>query len=225
MLVRLFTYVVFSSRSGSTVKGQQKRKVLDWLSLCCFDASYDKFYLVRDAAIWWRKLDSGSRRRLNVRRRRFAGWHKLEMFAIPPRKHDLFYQTIEPVWIGSERICALGIRTLVVFLYVTDEAQSGTGLERGLVQKVAEVEYNVSSLGAFLHSAQYCPAERLAYPWMVAGCEGGGALLRVSLCTIKSWYALGVCRLLRNIAVDPVLALVAIGRLMNINWEAIADQE
>lgn len=75
---------------------------------------------------------------------------------------------------------------------MTDKAQSSTGLERNLVQTVAEAKYNVSSLGAFLRSARYGSIERLAYPRMVAGCEGGGDLLRVLLCTRKSWYALGI---------------------------------
>lgn len=110
-------------------------------------------------------------------------------------------------------------------MYITDKARSGTELERALVQKVTEVEYNVLSLGALLRGARYGPIERLKYFWMIARCEGGGTLLRVPLCTIKSWYAMGICRLLCNIAVNPVLALVATGRLTETDWEAMVAHE
>lgn len=60
---------------------------------------------------------------------------------------------------------------------------------------------------------------------MVSRCEGGGALFRVSLCLIKSYYALGVCRLIQIMAVDPILPFVATGRLVEIDLEAMADQD
>lgn len=150
--------------------------------------------------------------------------HNLKMFAIPPRERDLLYQAVEPVWVGSESFHVLGILIPVVSSYVTDKAQSRTGLERDLVQNVAEVAYNVAPLGTFLRGARYSPIEHLVYHRMVAGCEGSGALLCVSLCSIKLWYAWGICRLLQIMEVDPVLALVAKGRLTEINWVAVADQ-
>lgn len=74
----------------------------------------------------------------------FVGWHNLDLFAAPPRRRDVLYQTDDPVWIGCVRSRALGILTPVVFLYLTDKVRSETGLDRDLVQKVAGVEYNVS---------------------------------------------------------------------------------
>lgn len=59
---------------------------------------------------------------------------------------------------------------------------------------------------------------------MVARCEGVGALLLL-FCTKESRHASGVCRLLRNTVVDPVLALAAIGQLTEIDWEAMAYQD
>lgn len=81
------------------------------------------------------------------------------MFAIPPRESHLFYRAEEPVWIGSKSFRALGTPTPVVFSYLTDRAQSDTGLEHDLNQMVDEVEYNVSSLGAFLRGTRYCLIE------------------------------------------------------------------
>lgn len=49
---------------------------------------------------------------------------------------------------------------------MTDKVPSGTGLERDLIRKVAEIEYIVTSHGAFLRCARYRPIERLAYARM-----------------------------------------------------------
>lgn len=157
----------------------------------------------------WLKRKSRRRQPLDVKKRRFACRQNLEIFAIPPCERDLFYQAVQPVWIGIKISQILAIPTPVVFLYMTVTARAGTGLERDWVQKVAEVEYHVSPLGKFLSGACYGLIEWLAFSWIVAGCEGGGALLRVPLCTIKSWYAFGICWLLRNMALDLLLVLVA----------------
>lgn len=65
---------------------------------------------------------------------------------------------------------------------------------------------------------QYSPIDWVTYPRMVSDCEGGGALSYVS-------YVLDVCWLLRNMAVDLVLALRAIAQLTNINWKAVENHE
>lgn len=51
---------------------------------------------------------------------------------------------------------------------------------------------------------------------MLAKCGAGGALLYVPLELIKLWYAPGIWLLLQNMAVDPVVALVANAPLMKI---------
>lgn len=66
-----------------------------------------------------------------------------------------------------------------------DKAQSRTVLERDLIQKVAEVENNVTWLDVFSRSAWYGPTECLAYPRMVSCFGGGGALLYVMLDLIR----------------------------------------
>lgn len=60
------------------------------------------------------------------------------------------------------------------------------------------------SSGVLLSCAQYGPTDRLAYPWMEPVCEGGSALLYLSLKMVKLWYALGISWLIRNTAVSPV---------------------
>lgn len=109
--------------------------------------------------------------------------------------------------------------------YVTNKALFETGLERELIQKTAEVEYLLSSLVTFLRCVWYGLTERLAYSRMVLGCEDSAALLYVPLESIKSWYALCICRLLWTMVEDPVLALVAIVQLTEIDLRAMEDQK
>lgn len=100
-----------------------------------------------------------------------------------------------------------------MFAFLTDKAQLGTGLELKSIQKTAKVEYHLSSLSAFLRRVWYGFTDRLSYPLMVPGRDGGDALLYVPLESINSWHALRSCRLFRNMVVDPVLASAAAARL------------
>lgn len=73
------------------------------------------------------------------------------------------------------------------------------------------------SLGAFLRYARCGPTVRLACPRMAYGCSGSGTMLFVPLGSVRSWFAFGICRLLWNMVVDPVVALVGVGRLTEID--------
>lgn len=73
------------------------------------------------------------------------------------------------------------------FLYIKNEAGSGTGSGRDLIQKIANVEYYMTLLSAFLRCVRYGLYEHLVYPQMVSSYGGGGALLHLWLGSIKSW--------------------------------------
>lgn len=94
-----------------------------------------------------------------MKRCRFFGWHDLSLFAIPPCECDLFYQAVQEVQAKCVSFRALGTPTLVLFSYWADKTQSGTGLERDLIQKNAKVKYIVMSVGALLRCARYNPVE------------------------------------------------------------------
>lgn len=94
-----------------------------------------------------------------------------------------------------------------------DKAKSETGFERDLIQKIATVLNHVTLLGTLSSCAQYGPIEHLAYLQLASNCSGGGALLHAPLGSIKLWYGLGICRLIRCMVVDPMMVLVVFGRL------------
>lgn len=111
-------------------------------------------------------------------------WRNLELFAMLLRECDLFYQAVRDTWFECESSCATGILIPAVFAYMTDEAQSGTVLERDSIQKVAKVEFHVQSNGAFFGMVRNGTLDRLVYTRMVSGCKGGGALLYLALDSI-----------------------------------------
>lgn len=89
---------------------------------------------MRGAAGLGRELEFELRQRLNVKGRRFVGCYRLKMFAVPPCGRDQFFEAVEPVQAENESSRALGIPTPVIISYMTDNAQSGTVLERVFVQ-------------------------------------------------------------------------------------------
>lgn len=38
---------------------------------------------------------------------------------------------------------------------------------------------------------------------------------------VEEWFELGILHLRRNMEVDPVLALVAVARVANVDWAAL----
>lgn len=72
------------------------------------------------------------------------------------------------------------------------------------------------SLSAFLHCAWNGSIVLLAYPRMVSGCKGVSTLLHVPS---------SICWLVFNMAMNPVLALAALGRLTEIDWKAFEYQD
>lgn len=107
--------------------------------------------------------------------RRFAGWHNKEACAFPPRECNVFYCALKDTWNDLKRCRAFCNPTPVVFLYLKSKEQTGTVSERDLIEKIVEVEFDVTMLGTFLCCAQYGPSEHWAYSRMRAGCGDGGA--------------------------------------------------
>lgn len=150
-----------------------------------------------DAAEWRHEPEFESCQHMNVKGRRFVKWHNSEMSAIPPRGRDVSHQAVRDVWADCGSPRAFDILTPVVFGYMRDKAQSGTGSERELTQMTAKVVYYVLSLRTFLPCLRYGLADCFSLRRKVSDCEGGSALLYVPFESNKSWYALGIWWLIR----------------------------
>lgn len=86
-------------------------------------------------------------------------------------------------------------------------------------------EDTLTLLRAFLRCARYGPIVCLAYLEWGSRCGDGGVLLHVPLNASKSVHAMCILRLSPHMAVDSVLASVAIRRLTKTNWGALKNQE
>lgn len=98
----------------------------------------------------------------------------------------------------------------VCYAYLTVPTMEGTFHERQLVRQISEVNFNVLFLSSFLRLVRYALVMRISYDRMMVGCEGNGMLLRVPVTMVDEWFAVGILCHIRNIMVDPVLALVAV---------------
>lgn len=142
-----------------------------------FKPLYDKFYSVGDPLELCLGLDFERWQRVTMKEHLFSSWHKLDLFVKPPLEGGIFYQAVQDLWCEYNNARALALPTPVVFSYMTNMVQTETRIERVLTLKVAKVKYDATCLVSFFQFSQYARIERLAYPQMVSGCSGGGALL------------------------------------------------
>lgn len=121
------------------------------------------------------------------------------------------------VWKLYDALRARGIPSPVVVSYLTGAWMSREAVGNEFVRRVVKVKITVLSLRAFLRSVRYGSIDRLAYFLMVAECDGGGVLLRVSKAMIVQWFAHGILRVISCMKVDSLLFLLAIEHLVEIN--------
>lgn len=104
-----------------------------------------------------------------------------------------------------------------MFVLITNKMPPGSKVKREFVQENTIAKYLVLLLGTFLRCVRYGPISSSVYSIMVSSYKGGDVLLHVPSRSIKSWYALGICRLLRSRAVDSLLSLLSTTWMTMIN--------
>lgn len=57
------------------------------------------------------------------------------------------------------------------------------------------------------------------------GCKWCLMLVRVPAVMVDKWYGSGILRLIRNMEVNLVLTLDAMACVVEVDWEALLDQE
>lgn len=109
-----------------------------------------------------------------------------------------------------------------VYSYRTDVYRNGSA-SLLLVCRIAKAEYVVLSHGAFLRAVQYGLMSCFAHDHMKSACAAQGALLRVPWVLVGEWFRYGIFEILKDMKVDPVLALLATGRAAEAYWNAKPD--
>lgn len=93
-----------------------------------------------------------------------------------------------------------------------------------MVARIAEVEFSILSLGAFLRAARVGVVERQSFDRMIPSFKSRGEILRVPFPLIKEWFSFGILWLLGRMEVNQVLVFVAIARLCEVEWSALGEQ-
>lgn len=153
------------------------------LDLCCFDTPMDGFYLVKEADTWWRELKFEGWQRHHARGPRSIGWHNLEMFALPPVERNDFYTPVPNDW-SRESNRVLRVPTPELFLYLSDYFRISFATVREHLGRIAEVEKELTTLGAFHRIVRYGVVNRLALDNITRVCGNEGVLFRVDDDTI-----------------------------------------
>lgn len=77
---------------------------------------------------------------------------------------------------------------------------------------------------AFLRAAHVRVVERLPFDLIATVCASRGGSLRVLLRLVIKWFSFGILQLLDRLYFDPVLAIVAIARVCEVEWAALSDR-
>lgn len=97
-------------------------------------------------------------------------------------------------------------------------------MERTTVARIAEIEFSILSLGAFLRATRVGVIERISFDSMVTSFKSCDAIIRVEFPFLKKWFNFGILRLLDRMYVNPVLVFVGIARFCGVDWSVLSDQ-
>lgn len=127
-------------------------------------------------------------------------------FALLARERSKVYAVVpgSKLQYGAPRVSE--VPKPVVYLYLSDVycSWSTASLLAGRIRKAI---YVVLSLGAFLRVGQYGSVSRFGHDQMRSACASQGALLRVLWALVSQWFCYGLFGILKEMDVDPVLAL------------------
>lgn len=90
--------------------------------------------------------------------------------------------------------------------------------------RIAEIEFLILLLAAFLRAALVEVVERLSFDRMITSCKSCSAISPVSIPLIKEWFSFDILQLLGRMDVNPVLAFVATVHLCAVDRCALGEQ-
>lgn len=91
---------------------------------------------------------------------------------------------------------------------------------RGHLGRRAEVEVEFATLGAFLHTVRHETVNRIATKKSAGDYDSDSVLICGSQSMIPQWFCMGIFRVLRRMLFNPILSLLAITLLAELDWDA-----
>lgn len=107
--------------------------------------------------------------------------------------------------------CGLGVLNFVGDSYLTDLYRNRSAASH-MVGRITKAEHVTLSRDAFLRVVQYGQASLYAHDQMRSARAKRGTLSRVLLSLVGQWFCYGMFGILKDMDVDPVLALIAVAR-------------
>lgn len=87
--------------------------------------------------------------------------------------------------------------------------------------RIAEVEFSIFPIDAFLRAALVGVVEELSFDLMIMSWKSRGAIFRAPFPLIKELFSSAILRLLDCVDFNPVLAFVAVVRLCEVDCFAL----
>lgn len=79
---------------SALMRGFCKDMLFDMLDLCCWDGTFDCFYLVYHGEHWRRDLDFEGHQRRSLLKLRFFGWYEMKALALSHRDRESVYAAV-----------------------------------------------------------------------------------------------------------------------------------
>lgn len=154
----------------------------------------------------------------------FLGCHNLEVFALTYRDQDGLYAWVPEAWRWYKLRRALGDAYSLVCSYIAESYRQGCELQLFMISRIAEAEYSILSLWAFLRAAHVGVKAGLSFNRMATSCKFCGELLRIPMPLVLKWFSFGTLRLLDRLNVDLLLSLVPMVRVCDVSLSALSNQ-
>lgn len=106
----------------------------------------------------------------------------------------------------------LEVRPPILHANLTGLAMDDTGHEQQLVRQISKADLKVMSLGTLLLLVLYSVVRQLSFERIVIDCKAYGRMVHLPLEMVDQWFKSCILRLIHNIDVDLMLALVALLR-------------
>lgn len=144
----------------------------------------------------------------------FAGWHNLEIFPLSFSARNDFYNPIPHGWEFESNRCSA-----VIFLYFAHHLHTSGSRLRENSGRITEVKIETTTLAAFLRTVYYCVISGISPDDMTRVSGECGFHIRVAQGIIRKWFELGTVRVLQRKHRKPILEILAIARLVKVDWD------
>lgn len=164
---------------------------------------------------WRRELELDSMQRHHAWGPWIFGWHCLQMFSFLLSARNDFYTPVPYGW-EYQSNHSLGVPTQVLFSYLADHLRILESKVREHLGRITKTEIKLTTVGAILRTVGHAVVSFLEPDDMTLVCSEDGVLIRVSQGVVQKWFDMGIFRALRRMHRTPILSLLAIARLAEV---------